>query len=182
MSMNKVIKLGEILDNKYNSKLSIQQEVTIKDAIEILSEISRSPIRLGVDKAKEIISYLNHKLQGGAFRSFANASHISDIIANLVYSKVNDSSIYNKISIILDSLEDQGLENGSFKREWINPTIERYKLALSRFKGDGVAAAEWSIRMPEESRKAEQMQRAEEAEKARRLKNYRQNELLNQRY
>lgn len=171
-SASKIIRLGEKLSTKYAQHVSLQDEVYVKDAIELLQPIANSSIKFGADKASKLLNYLNHKLLGNKVGKFVDASYIDNIIGNLVYNKVSDASIVNQINIILDAIKEQQLEeSGSFTRAFIAPTIERYKKALSLLNGDGQAASEWSLNQPSETKKFEAEKRQEELKRQQFLSN-----------
>lgn len=176
MTMQRVIKLGERLLDKYAQPLSVQEEIDIHDALEVLEPISVSQLQFGANKAARIMSHLNDKLRGTMTQpaNFADASYMDNIIGNMVYSRIPDDTIMHNANIIMDALKDQNLETtGSFTRAFIPSTIARYKEALRIHNNDSVAAAKWSKDMPAATREAYAKQLKEEKEKQERLLAYR---------
>jgi hypothetical protein len=152
MSTTRLIKLGDKFSNKYAQESSLQEDVSARDALEFLIPIAQGKLVFGRAKAQQIINYLNDKISRPSVstKPFADASYMDSIIGNMVYSGLNDNDVATNAAILLDALADQKLEStGSFPRTSIVASIERYKEALRRFRGDGAAASNWSAGMPQ---------------------------------
>jgi len=167
MSTNRIIRLAQILSTKYADNFSFQEEVSAHDALDFLRPIANGPLEYGRDKAQQIVKYLDKKLQDPNYTvPFADASYVDSIIANMVYSKLPDSTVSVNALSLLEALKDQKLEEtGSFKREFIPNAIARFKKALSQHNNDGAEASTWSAGGPErlhiweEEERAKQLQR-----------------------